>query len=285
MVSRLMRMSLGWATAMAATALAGWTLDNAGFPGAAVALEATARAPSSAECLSCHRGLQRGGHPMDVRPVDASPPVGWPLDGLGRMSCLTCHTNCGRKEGREALATRDDEPAAGSGAALRGELSDGAFCAQCHGRSGVTQAPGEARAARQSPPGERHAAYLALAHPMEGGSEAGSAETTDAASRRCLWCHDGTVSGAADVALGSNLDVAPQLGGAKRSHPIGVVYPPRPSPYREGGYVPAGSLDPRILLPDGRVGCLSCHDLFSSEESLLSMPNRGSALCDACHEI
>ncbi|WP_407920198.1 cytochrome c3 family protein [Geobacter pickeringii] len=43
-------------------------------------------------------------------------------------------------------------------------------------------------------------------------------------------------------------------------------------------------LDGRITLVDGKVGCLSCHNMLSQERSLLTINNNSSQLCLSCHE-
>ena len=78
---------------------------------------------------------------------------------------------------------------------------------------------------------------------------------------------------------------APGIGSRQASHPIGVFYPPRPRPSAEGTFLPAIALDRRVNLVEGRVGCLTCHDLFGTEEKLLVMSNRESRLCYSCHDI
>ncbi len=94
--------------------------------------------------------------------------------------------------------------------------------------------------------------------------------------------------------LGRNSEVAP---GAEKQPPREVIARPRnPSnrltcdpeemnPSGEGEYVPAAQLDRRIQLLNGRVGCLSCHDIFGRQEKLLAVPNDSSRLCYACHRI
>ncbi len=119
---------------------------------------------------------------------------------------------------------------------------------------------------------------FAVAHPGMGASAGPGVDET---SLRCLGCHDGTVAGPTETS-GAR---APQIGRVEASHPIGIAYPPRPRPGGEGTFVPLPGLHRRILLPEGRVGCLSCHDIFGGEEKLLVMSNRESRLCYACHEI
>ncbi|MCL5061957.1 MAG: hypothetical protein M1443_01925 [Nitrospirae bacterium] len=73
----------------------------------------------------------------------------------------------------------------------------------------------------------------------------------------CITCHDG-VSGA-----------------IHSSHPFFV-------PYKSGKrFKPI--TDNRIIIADGQVTCLSCHNPFSTKNKRLVMENRGSRLCLSCH--
>lgn len=122
-----------------------------------------------------------------------------------------------------------------------------------------------------------HARFMALANPAASEGTDG----LDVTSRRCLACHDGAVAPASDV----DFESAPGIGGPLRSHPIGVPYPTRRRRFSDNQYVPRERLDARIILPEGKLGCLSCHSFYGGEEKLLVMSNRGSRLCFACHEI
>lgn len=83
-------------------------------------------------------------------------------------------------------------------------------------------------------------------------------------SRRgdCLSCHDGTI--------GKN--VAPGIMGA---HKVNVYY------IKKKGY--NSRPDRRILLPNGKVTCISCHDPYKNERTRLVMANERSSLCLSCH--
>jgi predicted CXXCH cytochrome family protein len=49
-------------------------------------------------------------------------------------------------------------------------------------------------------------------------------------------------------------------------------------------YMAPGTLDRRIKLEEGKIGCLSCHAPSSSENKMLLMPGpRG--LCVNCHRM
>jgi predicted CXXCH cytochrome family protein len=39
----------------------------------------------------------------------------------------------------------------------------------------------------------------------------------------------------------------------------------------------------RVMLLEGKVSCVSCHDPYSTQRARLFMSNRGSAMCLACH--
>ncbi|MBI4600894.1 MAG: hypothetical protein HY721_02940 [Planctomycetes bacterium] len=212
---------------------------------------------SGEDCGSCHRDVVPGGHPVNVRPRDASVPAGWPLDAYGRITCATCHAACAR-DGTMAGAR-------GPEATLRGGRSGPAICRACH------QGP----PAGAGPSPSHHATLVGLAHPAAGGGDG----AIDGSSRRCLSCHDGLLAGAGDLAL----ERGPGIGERRNSHPMGVPYPPRPGRAAERNYVPRALLDERIHLPGGRVACVSCHSVYAGEEGLLVMSNRLSALCLACH--
>jgi predicted CXXCH cytochrome family protein len=103
----------------------------------------------------------------------------------------------------------------------------------------------------------------------------------------CLSCHDGSV--AADTYGGTTGDIAMSTGSIvgrnrdlRQDHPVGVGYPDHDPGYHPRAQVEAAG---RVPLPQGRVECLSCHDVHNQfgVEKLLVMSNKRSALCLACH--
>jgi predicted CXXCH cytochrome family protein len=48
-------------------------------------------------------------------------------------------------------------------------------------------------------------------------------------------------------------------------------------------YRPAGMLDKNISLFDGKVGCGTCHNIYSQIRNLLVLDNARSKLCLECH--
>lgn len=109
-----------------------------------------------------------------------------------------------------------------------------------------------------------------------------------ASSLVCLSCHNGTVAsstiGTSHALLGDGLATRHSARTfAFRDHPIGIPYPSGREDYRP---LSALQSDGRVVLPEGRVECVSCHDPHNAagEAKMLVMSNRRSALCLACHE-
>lgn len=107
-------------------------------------------------------------------------------------------------------------------------------------------------------------------------------------SQVCLGCHDGTIARdvlVRDVTLPFTHAGAGSVWERERraGHPIGSDYGRLASDRRARLRRPA-FLDPAIKLEDGRVGCLSCHDLGSPRRARLAVIGGGS-LCLACHDL
>lgn len=101
----------------------------------------------------------------------------------------------------------------------------------------------------------------------------------DPLSLDCLGCHDG--SRASNVTINLKNDPYKRLrSDAEMDHPIGMDY----SAYvaRNNGYKPIFGKS-RLVLVDGKVGCLTCHDPTNQERGHLAMSDRNSALCLTCH--
>jgi predicted CXXCH cytochrome family protein len=87
-------------------------------------------------------------------------------------------------------------------------------------------------------------------------------------SATCLTCHDGSAAPAVDV----------RATRPRSSHPVGVSYAlARP----ELAVRRAGPVDARIVLPAGRVECVSCHaaDGAGAHRTV----DAAGGLCGGCH--
>lgn len=101
-------------------------------------------------------------------------------------------------------------------------------------------------------------------------------DSLDQYSLECLVCHAGSGE---PGQLGIESDVSAHV---YVNHPIGVIY----ASFEQSGSFRAQSLlMKRILLPSGKVSCISCHDDKSKPHGRLVMTNRGSALCLECHQL
>ncbi|HEX9244418.1 MAG TPA: cytochrome c3 family protein [Anaeromyxobacter sp.] len=88
-------------------------------------------------------------------------------------------------------------------------------------------------------------------------------------SEKCVVCHDGSVGPA----------IALHAAGARTAHPVGVSY------YAAGAEAAVWQSGPRnalVVLPRGRVECVTCHSADGSgpHETVTSF----AALCTACHD-
>lgn len=107
----------------------------------------------------------------------------------------------------------------------------------------------------------------------------------DAATEACMACHNGTAASHISVKnAGAPLQVA---GTMNVNHPVGMDY--NEYAYRKpGGYQPSEALDPNIRLVDGKVGCVSCHQLKEAAPQQLAMaqsaPERNSN-CTASNQL
>lgn len=197
-------------------------------------------------CVSCHANAVRLSHPSGFAPKRAFSPD-FPLDWKGTLTCSSCHDIHAHEAGL-----------------MRSALQGAEFCHACHDQpffdkmaDGGASMTGFAHLdARDSVPG------LAL----------------DAFTLQCLGCH-GEKGEEQQVGIGRN-GILNHLG-SSMNHPIGVNYE---RAARRGGYHPVSRLPPEILLPDGNVGCVSCHEGYSTQHGKV-VKGRGGSLCLVCHDM
>ncbi len=241
-----------------------------------VVVVATVLASTNSSSLGVHRTRTRSladkltdgpgvvNHPVGVRPSSAVRiPDGWPLDTDGTLACRTCH---------ERLPSLQGGPAYLRGSGDR-RAAPNSFCARCHEKGGHR----EGRTV--------HWMALGTAH-IRGDSYQGngSSPPLDGPSRQCLGCHDGVTASDARNPTGSG--AAPRTSsGMRQNHPVGVRYPHGMSRKRGTMFRSVGTLPPEVRLPDDQVSCVSCHNLYSGRQSLLSIPIEQSKLCFTCHQV
>ncbi len=199
-------------------------------------------------CGDCHGEALRLSHASGFHPGRPLP-AAYPVDWKGDMTCSTCHD------------VHNDRPGH-----LRGTRRGRDFCLACHEERFFQVMADGGRSLTES-------GHLAARHADFGFD-------LDPATLRCLACHSDKADAGPAVELAS--------GGLLRhanhglNHPIGVSYA-RALSY--GGYRPVARLSPDIQLPQGRIGCISCHRGYTREHGALVIANRGSRLCFECHDI
>lgn len=196
-------------------------------------------------CQGCHQNAVDASHPIGVKPGFPLP-AEFPLNARGEITCSTCH------------AVHD--PAKQR---LRTGREGQSFCESCHEQSFFTQMT------------DGGISLMALGHLDAGEVFAGN---IDNFSIQCLTCHEdfGEVANqpSAGNAIGSE--------SAKTNHPIGRLYA---DSILFGGYRSTTRLPESILLPDGKLSCVSCHLGYSDSHGALVLENAAGNLCDACHEL
>ncbi len=92
----------------------------------------------------------------------------------------------------------------------------------------------------------------------------------------CLTCHDGTVAENISPCTKSSC-----LLDQKSSHPVFKKYPPTG---KESEYMPLSEVEAAgIVLTNGEVTCISCHNLMRQQRPHLVRDDWGSGLCKICH--
>lgn len=203
-------------------------------------------APQDALCGGCHANAVRVSHPIGFMPK-AELPAAYPPDWKGDLTCSTCHRVHGSERGLLRGAKRGKEMClACHDAVFFNSMKDGGGSIEQSGHSNAVVAPATAE--------------------------------LDPYSMQCLGCHDSKAS--ADGA-GAGRNVILCRGSGAPNHPIGRPYR---RAFQSGGYRPENGLSKKILLPDGKVSCVSCHEGYKKDHGKLVMSNRGSALCFECHD-
>ena len=213
------------------------------FPEGQIAPHATST-EAAQSCTACHAGAAEASHPVGFVPSRPLPDA-FPLDAEGVMTCSTCH-----------------DPNAGTPGLLRAAADGGHICLSCHETAFFADLPDPVRV------------FMFAGHlDTRGGSIAG----IDAFSLRCMVCH--TDRGPTTVRTASTSNTL-QYDAGSNNHSIGAKYT---EATRYGGYESMATLPDEILLPEGRVGCVSCHVPYSREHG--RPPHTRNGLCLTCHAL
>jgi predicted CXXCH cytochrome family protein len=198
-------------------------------------------------CVDCHREVKETrSHPTDVY-ATIPVPEDMPLTD-GRLTCLTCHY-VHPKKGKQIIERHYF---------LRRLVRGPLFCSICHELN------------------EKGHIVVENIHP-------GSYKVTDIELRidrmslECIECHDTHFKDRMDfIGAGS------WRHSSKMSHPIGIKYREK-SMKKMNSFNPVSMLSKEVPLFDGKIGCGTCHSIYSSNRAMLVMDNMGSRLCRECH--
>lgn len=198
-------------------------------------------------CVKCHKRAVEVSHPSGFAPRRSLPPE-YPLDWKGELTCSTCHLTHGVEAGL-----------------LRGKKHGKDFCTSCH-----------------DPSFFRNMKDAGTSLVISGHLDVGRGRATvdiDAHSLHCLGCHAGSHSGGGSVSVSRGGILRHASGSAP--HPIGRSY--REASAR-GGFHPEHQLaQKKIILSDGKISCVSCHEAYKKEHGKLVASLDRSALCLSCH--
>ena len=204
-------------------------------------------ASQEALCSKCHAGAIKVSHPSGLQP-ERDLPTEFPVDWKGDMTCSTCH-NVHR-----------------SGAGIMRVADSGKdLCLRCHDKAFF-------QAMRDG-----GSSIMQLGH-VEASADLSPIEL-DPFSLQCMECHADR-AGIKEI----KIDYSGVLRHASNAmnHPIGVRY----SNYVGfGGYKALESLNEWVLLPDGKVACVSCHKGYSQIHGGLVSNYADGSLCKECHQL
>lgn len=105
----------------------------------------------------------------------------------------------------------------------------------------------------------------------------------DEASQKCLGCHDEM---GALKRYGSNASAGFDNKGMTKmaeAHPVGLLYERR-TIFRNDLNTSA-DFPPGVILVNGRVSCVTCHDPLNPKSNHFAAGNTRSALCFVCHKM
>lgn len=214
--------------------------------------------------MRCHTQTKGLNHPVGVIPAEKTE---LPL-GQGRIDCLTCHSDAATQQRHTGLNGSKGDPM------LRKSTRE--LCSSCH-KGSLDRLQGDTP--------ESHGVAMGRAHFEQPAYHlAATPGRFDRETLECLSCHDGSSashSGVREVS-GKRRGGATSLS-IQSMHPIGVRYEWTPKGRMAPQYKPVSSLPDRVRLFDGKVGCGSCHSIYSKEEQMMAVDPRRGKLCLSCH--
>lgn len=216
----------------------------------------------------CHTYEESMNHPIGVT-VKGIIPESMQTDSFSRITCITCHENA---------QTAPDDAESTEGITSERFLqtpNSQQLCASCHASAGSVGSRSHWRFSNK--------AHL---NPIKTGDSFAQSNTiqlfasVDDESNNCLSCHDEV-----SAVIPAMNETSAQKSNRFKSmsdHPIGMNFSHKANTIR-GGFISPMKNSNSIRLFEGRVGCGSCHSLYSKNEFYLSVNNSNGELCRSCH--
>jgi len=198
-------------------------------------------------CGKCHAQVIKTSHPSGLIPRKRTPKE-YPLDWKGELTCSSCHHIHGNQPGLLRTNKRGKE-----------------HCLSCHEMSFFGQMADKGASLVEKTDDSRLPSQVR--------------EALDPLTKKCLSCHEKQTKA---YLVSLNRYGILEHNSSSMSHPIGRSYEKAET---FGGYRPQSQLDEKIILPDGKISCLSCHKNYSSEHGKLIETKQGSRLCFLCHDL
>lgn len=103
----------------------------------------------------------------------------------------------------------------------------------------------------------------------------------DPISMECLACHDGTIAKPVTFRISDGtLHREKSIETIKGAHPIGMDY----EKFRMSAeYAPVEILPAQMVLINGKVGCITCHNMLGNNKKYLVVDIDSNNLCFTCH--
>lgn len=204
-------------------------------------------ASQEALCGKCHPASIQVSHPSGFQPKTA-PPARYPLDWKGDLTCSTCHEVHGSGHGL-----------------MRAGVTGKPLCLACHH-------PDFFSSMRDG------GASLTSGHLAKGVDV--NAPALDAYSGKCMESHGASATPRLATSIDRNGVV--RHAGQSLNHPIGMSYQ---KAVAFGGDRARSVLERKLLLPDGKVSCVSCHAGFQKEHGKLLVVMNQSKRCFERHAL
>jgi predicted CXXCH cytochrome family protein len=224
--------------------------------------QATININQACTLSGCHNFDPIMTHPLGVT-VNNSEAIDLPLDSFSRVTCISCHSDPQSQQSNEdqerMLHVRNGDE----------------LCSSCHVKM-------QGMKKNQSHWQFSNRAHLGQIKPGEkqDTSPAVPFGSLDPESIKCLGCHEDVTA----TIPGYNETAAQKI--ARRSqmkdHPIGMEYS-RVQAQSIGRFRSSHMKNERIRLFDGKVGCGSCHSLYSNYNNHLVDEDAQKSLCFQCH--